>query len=81
MIAAAFRNGWSVRQIHDETAIDTWLLEKLQNLMDMEDTIASKWHLASSADRRELLKSAKRAGISDARMAELLGLGNDPSSS
>ena len=69
-IADAFRAGWTVAQIHEQTAIDPWFLAEIEDLVATERHLAGTRLSALDADRwREL----KRKGFSDARLAALLG--------
>ena len=69
-IADAFRAGWTVAQIHEQTAIDPWFLAEIEDLVATEQRLAGVRLSALDADRwREL----KRKGFSDARLAALFG--------
>ena len=69
-IADAFRAGWTVAQIHEQTAIDPWFLAEIEDLVATEQRLAGVRLSVLDADRwREL----KRKGFSDARLAALFG--------
>ena len=69
-IADAFRQGWSVEEIHAQTAIDPWFLAEIDDLVAEERELAGQDFKALDADRWYVLK---RKGFSDARLAALLG--------
>ncbi|MBE0652077.1 MAG: carbamoyl-phosphate synthase (glutamine-hydrolyzing) large subunit [Bacteroidales bacterium] len=69
-IAEAFRQGYSVDQIHDLTKIDRWFLEKLQNIHDLEIELLKVNKLEKLSD--ELLLESKKAGFSDFQIARLI---------
>ncbi|MBT9330741.1 carbamoyl-phosphate synthase large subunit [Paracidobacterium acidisoli] len=70
-IRFAFRQGFSVREVARMTAMDPWFLFHIK---EVTDTIAAV--AAESPDNMspELLRKAKRMGISDERLAEGWGL-------
>ena len=71
-IAAAFKAGYSVKQIHDLTKIDKWFLDRLENIHKTRTAIqncASIDHVGT-----ELLKKAKCIGFSDIQVGKLLGV-------
>ncbi|HYD58224.1 MAG TPA: carbamoyl-phosphate synthase (glutamine-hydrolyzing) large subunit [Burkholderiales bacterium] len=59
VIAEAFRRGYSVDDIHALSHIDRWFLQRIRRIVDLERSVS--------------LEEAKRAGFSDARIAELTG--------
>ncbi|WP_269525497.1 carbamoyl-phosphate synthase large subunit [Coraliomargarita parva] len=65
-----FLNGLSVEDIHELCKIDTWFLQQLKELVDIEIALRT-----FSLGRLEfdLLKQAKEAGFSDALIADLVG--------
>ena len=68
-VADAFRSGYSVQQIFDICAIDPWFLVQIEEIIKLEQAVASKDLGAISAD--EFFK-LKRKGFSDRRLAKLL---------
>jgi len=64
-LAEAMRAGMSVDQAHEVTMIDRWFLDQLAELLDTEQVIAE-----SELDAA-LLRSWKRRGFSDRRIARL----------
>jgi carbamoyl-phosphate synthase large subunit len=71
----AFRRGLSVREVARMTSIDPWFLYHIKEVTDM---IASLADYNPDTISAEVLRKAKRMGISDERIAEVWGLsGND----
>ncbi len=68
VICEAFRREVDIQEIHDITTIDLFFLNKLKNLVDMEN------RLQSEALEPELLKDAKRMGFTDKLIASLSGI-------
>jgi carbamoyl-phosphate synthase large subunit len=67
----ALRLGMSIREIHRITGIDPWFLHQLQQITS---TIAEIREHPFASVTTEVLRRAKRMGISDARLAEGWGL-------
>jgi len=67
-VAAAFRAGATVPQVHERTRIDPWFLENLHDLVVEEGRL--------SLDPGDLAR-AKKMGISDARIAAAAGARED----
>ena len=70
-IADAFRHGMTLDQVFEYTQIDRWFLIQIQDIVQTEAQIRQQGVAALDADR---LRSYKRKGISDKRMADLLGI-------
>ncbi len=68
-IADAFRFGFSLDQVQQLTMIDPWYLIQLQELIDIEKTLAAA--KLTELDKDDLL-FIKRKGFSDKRLAQLL---------
>ncbi len=70
-VADAFRAGFSVAEIFDICAIDPWFLVQIENLVQEEAAVAS-----GSLDDLDYarLRTLKRKGFADQRLAQLLGL-------
>jgi carbamoyl-phosphate synthase large subunit len=66
---AAFERGWTMDEIYELTSIDRWFLTQLKQIADLQNELKHE-SLASLSSER--LWQAKRMGISDARIAELL---------
>src|SRR3954449_5889092 len=63
-IRFAMAQGYTVSEIHELTAIDPWFLEQMKEVVDFEQ------QLAAAAPTKELLRRAKRYGVSDAQIAK-----------
>ena len=69
-IAAAMRQGISIKEIYKITFIDPWFLQNLHELLDIEKELLSAKNVEGLPDH--LLKKAKKAGNSDIYIAKLL---------
>ena len=67
----AIRRGWSVEQMFEATSIDPWFLGEVEDLVALERTLRGR-RLSALDD--DTLRDAKRAGFTDAWIAELLGV-------
>jgi len=65
-IRYAFKAGFTIEQVHEQTKIDIWFLHQLFEIHEMEDEL--KKHTLSSIEQ-ELLVDAKQFGFSDAQLA------------
>jgi len=68
-VADAFRAGWSLEDVQEETGIDPWFLVQIANLVDEESAVLMGGMDSLDADRMFQLK---RKGFSDRRLAKLL---------
>jgi carbamoyl-phosphate synthase large subunit len=68
----ALHQGMTVKELHKMTSIDPWFLYQLKEITALEDELAK--HTPETLSR-ELLREAKRAGISDERLALSLNAG------
>ncbi|MCZ6658199.1 MAG: carbamoyl-phosphate synthase large subunit [Gammaproteobacteria bacterium] len=68
-VADAFRAGWSVQEVCDQTAIDPWFLAEIEDLVATEQDLAGKRIDELQAEHWYALK---RKGFSDIRLAVLL---------
>jgi carbamoyl-phosphate synthase large subunit len=66
----AFRQGLSVREVARMTAMDPWFL---YHIKEVTDTIAKVGEQKAETISPELLRKAKRQGVSDERIAEVWG--------
>ncbi|HXR97849.1 MAG TPA: carbamoyl-phosphate synthase large subunit [Terriglobales bacterium] len=66
--------GLSLEEVREMTGMDPWFLDQIQSVSAMEREL-SRGDLAGVS--RERLRAAKRAGLSDARLAELTGSSED----
>ncbi|WP_406670023.1 carbamoyl-phosphate synthase large subunit [Methanolobus sp. ZRKC4] len=69
VIYHALSNGFSIEEVCELTGIDVFFMRKMKNIIDMESNIKE----VSDNLSGELLRSAKRLGLTDARIAELAG--------
>jgi len=69
-VADAFRAGWTLERIHELSYIDPWFLAQIRDLVREEATVLSGGLPALDAVR---MRSLKRKGFSDARLARLTG--------
>lgn len=69
-VGDAFRAGMSVADVYALSFIDPWFLDQIEELISLEQQLADDGMAALDAPRLRLLK---RAGFSDARLAELIG--------
>ncbi|MEL0083031.1 MAG: carbamoyl-phosphate synthase large subunit [Gammaproteobacteria bacterium] len=67
-LAAAMRAGMGVDEAHAITGIDGWFLDQLAELLETEQAVAGEQLSASN------LRSWKRRGFSDRRIAQLRGV-------
>jgi carbamoyl-phosphate synthase large subunit len=68
-VADAFRSGYSLEQIFEQTAIDPWFLVQIEDLIKIEKGLAGRSLDSLAADE---IRQMKRKGFSDRRLAELL---------
>lgn len=66
-IAHAFKRGFTPHKIHKLTGIDLWFLEKLKNILTIEEKLIATDGLKNLDT--ELLITAKKAGFSDFQLA------------
>jgi carbamoyl-phosphate synthase large subunit len=69
-VAQAFREGWSVEEVHRLSAIDPWFLERIRHLVLESAVLANKGTL--SAVDEVAMRRAKSQGFSDRYLAQLL---------
>ncbi|MGE5319336.1 MAG: carbamoyl-phosphate synthase large subunit, partial [Hyphomicrobiaceae bacterium] len=68
-VGDAFRVGMSLEEIHAVSKIDPWFLDQIQELIELESSLAGRALIDLG---REELRVLKRAGFSDRRLAKLL---------
>lgn len=68
-VADAFRAGFTVEQINELTHIDNWFLAQIEELIQLEEILH---HLTLDKIDVDLLRTLKRKGFSDARLAKLM---------
>ncbi|MFL9582062.1 carbamoyl-phosphate synthase large subunit [Stenotrophomonas sp. AB1(2024)] len=69
-VGDAFRAGFSVEEVFALSHIDPWFLDQIEEIIQAETQLAADGIDALDAAR---LRKLKRAGFSDARLAELTG--------
>ena len=69
-LAQSFREGMSLERVHDICKIDPWFLAEIQELVEVEKTIAQS---GTDAFDPESLRGWKAMGFSDRRIATLAG--------
>ncbi|WNG17976.1 carbamoyl-phosphate synthase large subunit [Cystobacter fuscus] len=70
-VAQAFREGLSVEDVHELSAIDPWFLRHIQGLVQEAESIQALGGLDKLPD--DTLRAAKADGLSDKYLASLLG--------
>ena len=70
-IADAFRRVWSMQEIFDSCQVDKWFLHQIREIVN-DEKIISESNL-NDIDKATM-KSYKKKGFSDARMADLLNI-------
>ena len=70
-LADAFRSGMTMGDIHDITKIDPWFLVQIEDIIKQEELLRAEGSDSLDTDR---MRSLKRKGFSDRRMADLLGI-------
>ena len=68
-VADAFRSGYSLEWIFEQTAIDPWFLVQIEDLVKIEMGLSTRQLDSLSADE---IRQLKRKGFSDRRLALLL---------
>src|SRR3984957_6995648 len=69
-VADAFRAGWSQQQVFETTKIDPWFLAQIADLLREEEKLVKDGFESLDLPR---LRSLKRKGFSDSRIAKLTG--------
>ncbi|HMK85511.1 MAG TPA: carbamoyl-phosphate synthase large subunit, partial [Steroidobacteraceae bacterium] len=69
-VADAFRAGWTLGQIYEATRIDPWFLSQIEDLVREEKLLTEQGVESLELAR---LRTLKRKGFSDARIARLVG--------
>jgi carbamoyl-phosphate synthase large subunit len=67
-VADAFRLGWSIEQVQEESGIDPWFLVQIANIIDEESAVQMGGVDSFDYDR---VWNLKRKGFSDFRLAQL----------
>ncbi|NWF39556.1 carbamoyl-phosphate synthase large subunit [Mariprofundus sp. NF] len=69
-IGEALRAGWSEERVFDVSHVDPWFIREITAVITLETTLCGRDVASLSADE---WRQAKREGISDLRLAQLLG--------
>lgn len=72
VIEKAFKNGYSVEDVHRLTKIDRWFLRKLYNIYETEEELKSAGNI--NVLDNDLLARAKRQGFTDFQVARALDM-------
>jgi carbamoyl-phosphate synthase large subunit len=75
-VVKALRAGMSIERVSELSNIDPWFIEKIANLLHMEERLRRAKGV-SGDELRGLLKEAKRLGFSDRQIAYLWGVDED----
>ena len=67
VISKAFRQGYTIDQIHELTKIDRWFLQRLYNIIETANDLETYNKVADFPE--ELLRLAKKQGFSDFQIA------------
>jgi carbamoyl-phosphate synthase large subunit len=70
VIGQAFRQGWKVPEIYEETGIDPWFLGHIEEIIRFESGFKKQFKGRAGVS---VLRQAKQMGFSDRRLAKLLG--------
>ncbi len=73
-VGDAFRLGMSVGEVFDISKIDPWFLVQIEDIIRQEKTLTGHTLESLSADH---LRTLKRSGFADARIAALLGIDDE----
>jgi len=69
-VADAFRLGMSLELVHEETGIDPWFLAQIEEIVQLEQRVATR--CLEDLDAADWM-ALKRRGFSDGRLGRLLG--------
>jgi carbamoyl-phosphate synthase large subunit len=72
IVGDAFRAGWSIEQVFEQTKIDPWFLDQISALIEAEQSISDG--VALSDINKSQFFALKQQGFSDARISRLLGI-------
>ncbi len=70
-VGDAFRQGWSLEEVHEYSKIDPWFLVQIEDLVRLERGL--KGQTLADLDKDRLFQ-LKRKGFGDRRLASLLGV-------
>ncbi len=69
-VAQALRHGVDVEQVHAFSKIDPWFLERMQEIVDIENKVRAH----GLPPTKEAMRQVKSMGFSDKRLSQLSGL-------
>ena len=72
-LSQALHAGYTIDRLHELTKIDRWFLEKLQNIVKIDNELKAAGTLQNIDE--ELMRKAKIQGFSDFQIAKAVGLG------
>ena len=75
LVGAAFKRGVDLQTVFERTKIDPWFLRQIQLMVECEMKIADA--ASGTMPDGDLLRWAKRSGISDRRIAQLRGVSEE----
>jgi carbamoyl-phosphate synthase large subunit len=70
-IADAFRLGMTLEQVYEYSAVDPWFLVQIEDIVNAEAKVKQ---LGFAGCNRDWLRTLKRKGFADSRLAHLLGV-------
>lgn len=73
-VAQSFRFGFSIEEVYELTYIDPWFLYNIKQIVEMESKISEPGTGNPELLTEEVLREAKEYGLSDRRIADLLGV-------
>ncbi|MBI4809325.1 MAG: carbamoyl-phosphate synthase large subunit [Nitrosomonadales bacterium] len=73
-VGDAFRLGMSVEEVFNVSKIDPWFLVQIEDIIRQEQALLGRTLESLTADE---LRSLKRSGFADARLAKLLGIDDE----
>ena len=73
-IGDAFREGLSIKDVHEATGIEPWFLAEIEDLIETESQFATTDLASINADQ---MFAIKRKGFSDVRLSEILNVTED----
>jgi carbamoyl-phosphate synthase large subunit len=70
----ALSRGWTIQALHELTRVDPWFLDNLSQIIEIENGLRRETLETITPD---IIRSAKREGFSDHRLADLIGATED----
>jgi len=72
-VAEAIRRGYTTERIHELTKIDRWFIEKIRNIVELENKLRNVGESVTG----DLIKEAKKLGFSDRQISLCAGLSEE----